>query len=410
MTDTKKGSDMNVSPDDSIMDFLDKVVDGSVGTSEAQIVDIMRALPSGQNTKKILAVAIMASMNVKSSVEKTIKRGAVTMPETLMTGESPNMSVLATIGHLLMTADDSEFTKKGLMKKAKYSESIGGAKDITKFAVFRDASSIRTTILRKYSENLSSYDTKVFLKVAKPLFPDLFHTNSVARTFGMLTKAVKAVIGRTYGYLWFFAKWSVIITAFFTLFTLFEKTKAVSDTAVIMLDPTSVMAEDITSAGYAITLESMLLREVVGAHYTIPSLAVKVLLGEGTIGDKLSEIKVDVMAGVTTRLDRVSSEFRDGNPMDLDNIMSMMRDSTSTLTDKVKTYISKGESYLDRMSGVITITDDELPEGTAEFMNEGFEDVTSSSNPEVKEEAAAIALEDRKEEEITIEDDDDYSF
>ena len=196
--------------------FSRKLLTDLWGTSETQIVEIFRSLPSNDDTKKVFALCIMAAMKTRSSVDAATKASKIIMPEDLMIGDKVNMTVLATIGHLQMTASDSEMTEHGLARKVKYRQSIGGAKDIRAFTIFRDASTTRTTILRKYADNISAYDTNLFLRVAKPKLPVLFKVGVTGRVTRMITGSFSTF----FNIIWSIVKMALILMVFMTAFRL----------------------------------------------------------------------------------------------------------------------------------------------------------------------------------------------
>lgn len=139
---------------------------------------------------------------------------------------------------------------------------IGGAKDITEFTVFRDASSVRTTILKKYRESLSNYDHKAFRKEVAPKFPIMFNTSMkgiFARKFTgffgnfirFIFSAFSTIFFKPWGYILRYSKYHFII---FTILNLFAPIRPVSNAYLAFLGPEIDLETDLNVLQYPTTL------------------------------------------------------------------------------------------------------------------------------------------------------------
>jgi len=174
MTSSVKARNFDLTPDATLEEIFATVISGSVGTSEGQLLKIIKKLPKNSDTQKLLTFCVMASMNVKKVTDESVKATGTPVPDTMMTGDSINMSVFAQIGHLIMITPDSYYTTKGRERKEEYRKSIGGASDIRSFNAFREPNSIRADILSKYRDTLSTYNHSEFRKEIVAKYPIMF--------------------------------------------------------------------------------------------------------------------------------------------------------------------------------------------------------------------------------------------
>jgi len=254
--EVKKGSDMGVTPDDSVQEFYDKVIDGSVGTSATELLKIIGGLKADRNTAKLIGLCVMSSMNVKMSVDLTRTAGAVVLPNTLMTGDTPNMTILALIGHVAMMVEDSQMTALGIRKKEKYRQSIGGAKDITLFTSFRDGVSKRTEILQSYKVRVASYEVKKFHKLIRPLAPLLFNVSAGGAALGYIAMPFRGAYWLTslpFRFVWSiltfvtgFLMIPIIVLVILEILNYFSSTDFIVKAIFLMMDTTRTASTEVS--------------------------------------------------------------------------------------------------------------------------------------------------------------------
>jgi len=184
--------------DDDITIEIYNLISSAVGVSEVGLLEIVSRLPPSMNTQQVLILCIKASMSVRSQVEKYRAKYQITLPSDMMVDDQVNMSVLAQIGHIVMMVDGNRFTPFGQKKRVLYQKSIGGAANISKFERFRDGSSKRDLILKKYQEKISGFEISKFERVLVPIFPMVFTPSYASVAWKRVTSPFTGLAG----YMW----------------------------------------------------------------------------------------------------------------------------------------------------------------------------------------------------------------
>jgi hypothetical protein len=152
------GKGGTINPNTTPEEILDFFLAFSTGLTSDEAMRIVGLLSANRNTQLIISCCVGASMNIKTNVDKAIKKLNLTLPESVKNGDSISMTFFAIVGHIIMMvpASNLTLTARGLKVKAVYQKSIGGVDDIFKFH-----SGISTGNKEKRAENILKWNTSL---------------------------------------------------------------------------------------------------------------------------------------------------------------------------------------------------------------------------------------------------------
>lgn len=164
-----------ISASTSDEDLLDYLISISSGITPAELIRSLSKVPGGTNSKKIGALCIGASMNIRRVVNDLRAKTGVVLPEEWMVNGEINFTMFAMLGHLIMMIKDTSLTPAAKRAKNAYVKSIGGVANISMFSesTVLTGKDERKKILLKWSSMLKDFDINAHQSKLAKLFPNI---------------------------------------------------------------------------------------------------------------------------------------------------------------------------------------------------------------------------------------------
>jgi hypothetical protein len=159
----------------SIEELFQALMAMSSNVTPDTVLDAIEKLQASDQTDRLGLICIQSAAVIKGVSEKVIAATGITLADEWKVGTSVNFSMIAMTGHMIYLLEDKDLTKHGRKGRAIYSKSLGGARNLTDFGISGTVpgKTKRTTILREWSDRLSSTDLERARDVLSAKFPFL---------------------------------------------------------------------------------------------------------------------------------------------------------------------------------------------------------------------------------------------